>query len=253
MILYKLPSRFIVPTIVIVAGLTSYAAASIVDIDASSPPSPSDHYATSNGKSKRTSEFLVLKGFSAANGVTKFLKPKRNIRGERKTKEYTRKLQASKFNIVVGNTNKFGAINQLLVNNGAGGYDEADVEDLPGGTLDTRSIATADVDNDGFDDIIIGNGFGEANQLLINNGNNTFTVSDLPGGTFSTESIATADVDDDGDVDLIFGNAFQVNQVLINNGNNTFTVETLPGGTFGTIGIAVISREAAPGVSMFYS
>ena len=64
MILYKLPSRSsIVPTIVIVACLTSYAAASIVDIDASSHHSSSDLSETYNynGKSKsKRSEYLVL-------------------------------------------------------------------------------------------------------------------------------------------------------------------------------------------------
>ena len=126
-------TRFITLTSATVAGLTSYGAAAIVD---TSPHSPSDISATSNGKSKR-SEYLVLKGSSATNGATKFLKPKRNIIGERKTKEHTRKLQAppQSLDIVVGN---LGQANQLLVNNGVGGYDEADVEGLPGGT--TTSI-----------------------------------------------------------------------------------------------------------------
>ena len=232
-------TRFITLTIATVAGLTSYAAAAIVDTSPH-PPSASDHFATtSNGKSKR-SELLVLKGFSATNGVTKFLKPKRNmIRGERKTKEHDRKLQASPqlFDIVLGNFDKSGAINQLLVNNGAGGYDEADVEDLPGGDSRTSSIVVTDVDNDGFDDIILGND-NEANQLLINNGNNTFTVSNLPGGTLETSSIATADVNKDGDLDIILGNGFNVNQLLINNGDNTFTASDLPGGTLTTNSIA---------------
>ena len=186
---------------------------------------------------------MVLKGFSAANGVTKFLKPKRNIRGEQKTKEHDRKLQAPPqlFDIIVGNSAKSGAINELFVNNGVGGYDEADVEDLPGGSLRTQSIAIADVNNDGFDDVIVGNSArpGQVNQVLINNGNNTFTVSDLPGGTVATTSIATADVDNDGDVDNIFGNsAIQANKLLINNGNNTFTVSDLPGGDLSTSSVA---------------
>ena len=220
--------------------MTSYTAAAIVDTSPH-PPSDISASATSNGKSKR-SEFLVLKGSSATNGATKFLKPKRN----RKKKEYTRKLQASPqlLDIVVGNFDfakgfsKGGAINQLLVNNGAGGYDEADVEDLPGGTLDTGSIVVADVNEDGFDDIIVGN-VGN-NQLLLNNGNNTFTVGTLPGGTSFTLSIATADVNNDGFDDIIVGNGGggQANQLLINNGAGTFTVETLPGGTLDTASIA---------------
>jgi len=89
MIHYKLPSHFIALTIATVAGLTSYAAAAIVDVDTSSPHPPSDISATSNGKSKRSEFLAVLKGSAATKGVTTFLKPKRN----RKTKEYTRKLQ----------------------------------------------------------------------------------------------------------------------------------------------------------------
>ena len=194
---------------------------------------------------------MVLKGFSAANGVTKFLKPKRNIRGEQKTKEHDRKLQAPPqlFDIIVGNSAKSGAINELFVNNGVGGYDEADVKNLPGGSFRTQSIAIADVNNDGFDDVIVGNSArpGQANQVLINNGNNTFTVLDLPGGDLFTTSIATADVDNDGDIDVIFGNGGRTaNQLLLNNGNGTFTNETLPGGDLSTSSIAVIRKAPAP-------
>ena len=79
------------------------------------------------------------------------------------------------------------------VNNGVGGYDEADVEDLPGGSLRTQSIAIADVNNDGFDDIIFGNSNQagpQVNQLLLNNGAGTFTNETLPGGALDTASIA---------------------------------------------------------------
>ena len=81
-------------------------------MDTSSPHPPSDISATSNGK---RSEVLVLKGSTATKeGATKFLKPKRNVRGERKTKEHDRKLQAPQlFDIVVGNNKN---ANQLLIN-----------------------------------------------------------------------------------------------------------------------------------------
>ena len=110
-----LSTRFIALTGATVTGLTSCAAAAIVDVDTSSPhPRPSsDHFATtSNGK---RSEVLVLKGSTATKeGATKFLKPKRNVRGERKTKEHDRKLQAPQlFDIVVGNNKN---ANQLLIN-----------------------------------------------------------------------------------------------------------------------------------------
>jgi len=229
MILYKLPSRAIVPTIAILVGLTSYAAADIVDT--SPHPPSSDHFAISNGK---RSELLALKGTE-----TKFLKPRsrRNIRGVWKTKIHDRKLQAPPqlLDIIVGNIAKSGAINQLLLNNGNGTFSESD---LPGGALSTKSIATADVNNDGFDDIIFGNQF-SVNQLLLNNGNNTFTASDLPGGGVSTgSSIATADVNNDEFDDIIVAKFNQANQLLINNGNNTFTVSDLPGGALSTSSVA---------------
>ena len=70
--------------------------------------------------------------------------------------------------------------NQLLINNGGDG--SFTLVDLPGGDMDTESIALGDVDGDGMLDIVVGND-NQPNQLLINNGGDgSFTLVDLPGG-----------------------------------------------------------------------
>ena len=60
-----LSTRFIALTGATLTGLTSYAAAAIVDMDTSSPHPPSDISATSNGKSQRSEFLAVLKGSTA--------------------------------------------------------------------------------------------------------------------------------------------------------------------------------------------
>jgi hypothetical protein len=63
-------------------------------------------------------------------------------------------------------------------------FKEDDVYSLPGGdNTQTQVIAMADVNNDGYVDIIVGN-FGQSNQVVMNNGDGTFADAPiaLPGG-----------------------------------------------------------------------
>jgi hypothetical protein len=84
---------------------------------------------------------------------------------------------------------------------------------LPGGDGFTLAIVAADVNNDGFIDLIIGNG-GQVNQLLLNTGDATgdgtttpfLTPINLPGGEMYTTAIIAEDVNEDGFIDLIIGN-----------------------------------------------
>ena len=109
----------------------------------------------------------------------------------------------------------------LLINQGDGTFEE--ITDAFPTASNTTSIAVADVNDDGFIDIIFGRGADETNMLLLNQGDGTFQEKEgaIPG-TFNTWSIAVADLNGDGLIDIVVGNYWDPNQVLLNRGDGTF-------------------------------
>ena len=105
----------------------------------------------------------------------------------------------------------------VTVRNGATG-DKRLIETMIAG------VAVLDYDGDGWPDIYICNGNGEANALLRNNHDGSFTdVASLAGVTARGYSmgVASADFDNDGHPDL-FVTGVHTNHLFRNRGDGTF-------------------------------
>ncbi len=90
-----------------------------------------------------------------------------------------------------------------------------------------KKMATADVNGDGYVDVIVANQDGMFFSVLLNNGNGTFaTAVDYSIG-FTLYQIAAADIDGDGDADLVikgYDNNSNKDKIVIayNNGSGNF-------------------------------
>ena len=128
----------------------------------------------------------------------------------------------------------FQPISKLYANDGNGNFTE--VFETPFVGVSNGSIAFADIDNDGDQDVLITGSPGvyiaTISKLYTNNGNGNFTeVLDTPFEGVSSSSIAFADVDNDGDQDvLITGWVFiayrfqyVISKLYTNDGNGVFT------------------------------
>ncbi|MGD9140689.1 MAG: FG-GAP-like repeat-containing protein [bacterium] len=125
----------------------------------------------------------------------------------------------------VGNTGTADNQNLLYLNNGDSTFTEGPLL----GKKRTNAMAWADYDLDGDLDLAVGNGLlnnPQANRLLINNGDSTFTSVARFGGNQSA-SIIWGDFDNDGDPDLAVGNGgfgyIEQNYLYINEGDTVFT------------------------------
>lgn len=90
---------------------------------------------------------------------------------------------------------------------------------LEGGMQDTRSIAVADMNEDGLPDVIVGNCHSPS-QLLLNSGSYHFIVQNLTIDS-CVYDIEIADFDRDGHIDIAFGISKHngKNLILFNDGN----------------------------------
>jgi len=96
-------------------------------------------------------------------------------------------------------------------------YSVGDIADQP------RAVAVADLDNDGYRDIVTANAGDSDVSVLINDGDGTFASKvDYSSGGYPN-AVAVADVDNDNYPDIVTANyADDTVSVLINNGDGTF-------------------------------
>jgi hypothetical protein len=114
--------------------------------------------------------------------------------------------------------------NKMFLNDGKGNFKDISKE----AKLDSRSWGKgpsfADINNDGFLDLYEGD-CKVANQMYINNGDNTFTdiADDVPSlkcDKVRTKGTAFADIDNDGDMDLYVVNWAAPNKLFVNEKND---------------------------------
>jgi len=147
---------------------------------------------------------------------------------------------------------KNGAQNEILINNGSGGF-TAQIDGS--GSFQTTQVSLGDLDGDGDLDAVISNnqlgGAAQANQVGINDGTGNFSFSTIAGTAFNSQDVTLADIDNDGDLDAIvsnnnFNGTAQDNEILLNDGTGNFTVSatTLPGGATGAIVFGDLDGDA---------
>jgi hypothetical protein len=88
-------------------------------------------------------------------------------------------------------------------------------------------VIAADLDGDGDDDVVIGQGFSAGLALWRNDGGMQFTniSANAPALTLLRSIPAAGDVDGDGDLDLVVVDGNQIGGVLLRNiGNTTFVL-----------------------------
>lgn len=160
--------------------------------------------------------------------------------------------------ILIGNSGELREIgkpradkkNTMLINNPEkpGYFLDESKKRLPGLEDDTQGFGLADVNGDGYLDMVVANET-PPNRLLINQGNGTF--KETPENLellvpMESRQVLIADYDQDGDMDLLLLNLTSNNhdwdkdpqmRILMNNGTGKFTDETntrLPYNTFST-------------------
>ncbi len=111
--------------------------------------------------------------------------------------------------------------NELFLNEGAGGFVAAGDRIPVAGT--SNAVVVADINGDGFPDLLVGNR--DRDFLLLNDGSGTFVDAPerMPTVDGVTQDLELGDVDNDGDLDVLYGSELD-NRLLLNDGAGFFSI-----------------------------
>ena len=127
--------------------------------------------------------------------------------------------------------------NEILINKGNRQFTKK--LDFGSGTFETRSVAVADMNNDGILDIVTGNVSG-SNVIYLGDKNFAFNEKLLFGDEDTpTYSIALADFNKDGFMDIVAGNYLQPSCVFMNLDGKNFEKINLTDRSSRTYGVTV--------------
>ncbi|MCA8977228.1 MAG: VCBS repeat-containing protein [Planctomycetes bacterium] len=121
----------------------------------------------------------------------------------------------------------FGAIHDLLRNDGKGRFSATTYADVPQDYSWSNGMGIGDIDGDGDPDLFLGRL--RHSTWFENDGHGKFTDrrENVPDLEASTMAVVLCDLDGDGDLDAALGNAiYETNRIWINDGHGHFTDDT---------------------------
>ncbi len=129
---------------------------------------------------------------------------------------------------------------RIWLNDGAASFTNPNgIEHTVSPMLWETGVATADIDGDGWLDLVLANDAGTGRlHYLKNNMDGTFQfVKEIDAGWPRTNVVGLADFDGDGDIDIVVGSTFNSTEIklLLNDGNANFICDPVAGCVVGNV------------------
>ena len=112
---------------------------------------------------------------------------------------------------------------QIEYQSATGNFTNLNYGNLPGNGSEW-GMSIADVDKNGFNDIIVGGAYNGLKLLTANSTGTNYTTTTLGGPSIFLQNINFADIDNNGTIDIFACHDEGVSSAYSNNGTGTFTI-----------------------------